>query len=218
MKIAAVSDLHGLVLPDIPACDLLLIGGDVTPVFDHSLPTQYEYLNGEFRRWLQRVPADAIVGIAGNHDYIFDLDPGRVPADLRWTYLQDSGTEVKGLKIWGSPWSIEFGGWPFMEKEPQLAKRWAAIPDDTDILLVHGPPLGYGDRNTRGRECGSPSLLAAIDRVQPRLCVFGHIHEAHGRWKRGGTELANVSCVNGDYQPTHGAEVFDSSGGPMSSR
>jgi Icc-related predicted phosphoesterase len=209
MKIAAVSDMHGLSLPEIPPCDILLIAGDVTPVFDHSLPTQREYLDGPFRRWLENVPARQIVGVAGNHDFIFETDPQRVPTGLRWDYLCDSGTEVNGLKIWGSPFSVEFGGWAFMEREARLAKRWSAIPGDTDILIVHGPPLGYGDCNTRGMPCGSPSLLAAIERVQPRLCVFGHIHEAHGRWMHGKTQMANVSCVNVNYEPTWKAEIFE---------
>lgn len=209
MKIAAVSDMHGFDLPDIPSCDILLIAGDITPVTDHSLPTQREYLDGPFRSWLERVPATHIVGIAGNHDFLFDMDPHRVPAGLRWNYLCDSGVELDGVKIWGSPWSVQFGSWAFMESERALARRWEKIPADTDILIIHGPPLGFGDRNVRGTLCGSASLLAAIDRVQPKLCVFGHIHEAHGQWKRGDTRLANVSCVNVHYEPTYGAEMFE---------
>lgn len=209
MKIAAVSDLHGVVLPEIPPCDILLVAGDITPVVDHSLPTQRDYLDGRFRDWLERVPATHIVGVAGNHDFIFETDPRRVPAGLRWSYLCDSSVELNGLKIWGSPWSVEFGGWAFMEPEPALARRWSTIPSDADILIIHGPPLGFGDRNLWGTHCGSPSLLAAIDRVQPRLCVFGHIHEAHGQWVRGKTKLANVSCVNAAYEPAFGPEMFE---------
>src|SRR6185437_8000199 len=108
------------------------------------------------------------------------------------------------------PWSVLFGSWAFMEREPALARRWAAIPQDTDILLVHGPPIGYGDRNIISQQCGSPALLETIERVNPKLCIFGHIHEAHGRWTFGESQLANVSHVNERYHPTHEAEIFES--------
>jgi Icc-related predicted phosphoesterase len=207
VKIAAISDLHGF-LPVVPPCDLLLIGGDICPVANHSLPAQQEFLDRQFRRWLEDAPAKQIVGIAGNHDFIFDT-PSRIPTALRWTYLQDNAAEIDGLKIWGSPWSVLFGSWPFMEREPALARRWASIPVETDILLVHGPPMGYGDKNFTNRRCGSTALLEAIGRVNPRLCVFGHIHEDHGRWALRDMLLANVSHVNEVYDPIHKAEVFE---------
>ena len=53
MKIVAVSDLHGF-LPEVPACDLLLLAGDLTPVQDHSVSFQAQWLDGEFRAWLRR--------------------------------------------------------------------------------------------------------------------------------------------------------------------
>jgi len=59
------------------------------------------------------------------------------------------------------------------------------------------------------RPCGSRSLLAAIDRVNPRLCVFDHIHEGRGQWERNGTILANVAHVDRAYRAVHEAMVFD---------
>ena len=90
MKIVGVSDLHGM-LPEIPPCDLLLIGGDITPVTNHAIPFQAEWLDTTFRRWLEQAPARKVVGVAGNHDYIFQDMPGAaaakpavdVPAGLR---------------------------------------------------------------------------------------------------------------------------------------
>src|ERR1700722_17205289 len=102
MKIVAVSDMHGF-LPNIPACDLLLLAGGITPVSDHGILRQADWLDGDFRRWLNRVPARKIIGVAGNHDFIFQQAPERLPRDLPWTYLQDTGTQWEGLHIWGTP-------------------------------------------------------------------------------------------------------------------
>jgi hypothetical protein len=210
--IVAVSDMHGI-LPAIPPCDLLLVAGDVCPVMDHSIPSQRRFLDYPFRRWLQDAPAKHVVGIAGNHDFIFEHDPGGVPAGLRWIYLQDSSTEIDGLHIYGTPWQPWFYDWAFNLYEPELEKKFAMIPVDTDILVCHGPPLGVGDRNSAGKDTGSPSLTAAIHRVRPRLTVFGHIHEGRGQWTIDleGKQciLANVSVLDQRYNPVHPPMRFE---------
>jgi len=205
MKIAAVSDLHGF-LPEVPPCDLLLIGGDMTPLKDHKLRRQADWLDTTFRAWLERVPARKIVATAGNHDFVFQHEPGWVPKDLPWTYLQDSGCEWEGLRFWGTPWQPWFYDWAFNLYEPDLVTRWAMIPVGTDVLLLHGPPYGYGDWVPEGgglRRCGSPSLTERIRAVQPRVVIFGHIHEGRGEWRMGRTVLANVSIVNAAYRHVH---------------
>src|SRR5262249_28634493 len=108
MRIVAMSDLHGYLPEHVPACDLLLLAGDLGPVTDHSPLTHAQWLGREFRAWLERLPARKIVGIAGNHDLVFERAPHLVPRDLPWTYLQDSGLEWEGLKIWGTPWQPWF--------------------------------------------------------------------------------------------------------------
>jgi Icc-related predicted phosphoesterase len=202
MKVVAVSDLHGN-LPSIPPCDLLLLAGDLAPLRNHKLPYQAEWLDKTFRAWLERVPARKVIGVAGNHDFIFEQAPESVPRDLPWTYLQDSGTTWEGLRIWGTPWQPWFYDWAFNLHEPELAPKWALIPADTDVLVLHGPPYGYGDgvpeRDGNVRHCGSPSLLARIEAIGPRLVTFGHIHEGRGEWRLGRTVLANVTLVDAGY-------------------
>jgi Icc-related predicted phosphoesterase len=212
MHVTAISDLHGHLVP-IPPCDLLLIAGDICPVRDHSLQTQITFLDGPFRKWLDEIPARHIVGIAGNHDFLFELDPESVPRDLRWTYLLDSAVEVDGLSVYGTPWQPRFFDWAFNLDEPELAKKWELIPAGTDILLCHSPPRGFGDRTIRGDAAGSPSLLEAIRRVRPKLVVFGHIHEGRGQWSLDvdGTRvrLANASLVDENYRLAHGPIQFE---------
>ena len=211
MVVAMVSDIHGQ-LPEIPACDLLLLAGDICPEEDHSLKYQARWLGNDFREWLEGLAADNVVACAGNHDYLFDLAPDLVP-ELPWTYLKDSGAQVAGLKIWGSPWTPYFHGMaynapedendelsslPKTESEPFLTSRYALVPDDTDILVVHAPPRGYGDF-IDGHHVGSKALLTTIDRVQPLICVFGHIHQGRGRWRRGQTQLFNATVLDAEY-------------------
>ncbi len=203
-SVAAVADLHGF-LPEVPPCDLLLLGGDLTPADDHSLERQQAWLDGSFRRWLEEVPAAEVVGIAGNHDFLFEQAPELVPDGLRLTYLQDTTATVAGLRIFGSPWSPWFYDWAFNAPqgdadETFLRERFSACPDDADVLLIHGPPKGYGDQTSRGPRVGSAAELDLIDRVRPQLCVFGHIHEDRGRWEREGTTLANVAGVDLAYR------------------
>jgi Icc-related predicted phosphoesterase len=212
MKIVALSDMHGQLPRQIPACDLLLLAGDLTPITNHGLHFQKNWLNGEFRAWLKSVPARKIVGVAGNHDFIFEQEPQNVPRDLPWTYLQDTGITWEGVNIWGTPWQPWFFDWAFNGYPERLQRQWALIPEDTDILVVHGPPRGYGDgvpEDNGVRLCGCPYLLERIKKVKPRLVVFGHIHEGRGTWQLEQTLLANVTILDEKYQAVHEPFVME---------
>jgi hypothetical protein len=204
MRIAAVADLHGH-LPEVPPCDLLLVAGDLTPGGARAGDTEESWLTGPFRAWLEEVPATQTVGIAGNHDFLFERAPERVPADLRWTYLQDGACVAGGLTIWGSPWTPWFYDWAFnaprIDGEHFLGKIYSGVPDAADVLLLHGPPAGYGDTTLSGLRVGSTAALDLVDRLVPRLCVFGHIHEGRGQWQRAGTRLVNCAAVDVAYEP-----------------
>jgi Icc-related predicted phosphoesterase len=203
MKIVAVSDLHGF-LPDVPRCDLLLLAGDLCPVTNHNIDFQANWVLGTFRTWLERQPAAKIVMVAGNHDFVFQYRRNWLGADFPAVYLEDSGVEHAGLHIWGSPWQPVFFDWAFNLTEPELARKWARIPENTDILVVHGPPRGYGDLTARQEHVGSPSLAERIAAIRLKLAVFGHIHPARGVYRMGETLLANVSLVDEKYEPVHG--------------
>lgn len=203
MRIAAIADLHGH-LPEVPECDVLAIGGDVTPTDDHDVAFQARWLDTEFRAWLDAAPATQVVGIAGNHDFVFERASSLVPVDLPWRYLQDSGVVIDGVAFWGSPWTPWFFDWAFNapkgdEKEEFLAARYDEAPDACDVLVVHGPPRGFGDRTASGMDVGSTAFLDLIARTDPRLAVFGHIHEGRGDWTRGGARLLNASAVDLQY-------------------
>jgi Icc-related predicted phosphoesterase len=205
MKIVAVADLHGY-LPAIPSCDLLLLAGDLCPVRNHKIDYQAAWLDTDFRYWLAAQPARRIVGVAGNHDWVFQKRPDLVPADLPWIYLEDRLVEWEGWRIYGSPWQPIFGNWAFNLGEAERREKWALIPSGIDILVLHGPPFGYGDEvpsRDSVRHTGCRHLLRRIDELRPRLTVYGHIHEGRGSWSLGGGVLANVTLVDAGYDPIY---------------
>lgn len=194
--IVALSDTHGAHRDlDIPAGDILIHAGDLT------LTGSLEEV-AEFDHFLAQLPHPHKVVIAGNHDWCFE----RVPEDARSLlknaiYLQDEATVVDGLRLYGSPWQPWFFDWAFnLERGQALAEKWRLIPDDTQILITHGPPLGIGDLAMDGRRTGCEDLLRRIDKVRPALHIFGHIHEARGTWRREGTTHVNA-CTYGGYPP-----------------
>lgn len=198
MKVALLADLHGR-LQDVEPCDLLVVAGDLTPIELLRDPERRRaWVEAEVAPWLERQPAAEIVGIAGNCDIDFADDPG-LPRSLPWRYLEDEAAEVAGLQVFGSPLSLPFGPWPFMEPEERLAEVWASIPEETELLVVHGPPHGLGDRASSGVDAGSHSLTARLAELpQLRAVVFGHIHEARGRGRVGGVDWVNAAAAAGE--------------------
>ena len=208
MRVCCVADLHGN-LPEIPPCDLLLLGGDLVPLNAHRAARGRAWLDGEFRAWLDAIPAATqVVGVAGNHDFVFQEGDLGLDPPLRWTYLQDSGATVLGLSIWGTPWQPTFFNWAFNLDEDELAGKWDLIPEGIDVLLLHGPPFGHGDSTPRG-PVGSRSLLRRIQALKPKLAVAGHIHSGYGVHAIGPTTLACCSLLDDDYAPKHRPILVD---------
>ncbi len=215
-KVVCISDLHGY-LPKIPDCDLLLIGGDICPDAESLL--QAKWMDVALRDWLESVPAKDIVAVAGNHDLIFERAPQLLPKDLKWHYLQDDMVEVGGFKIFGSPWISPIWG-AFNRGEESLARKYNNIPDNTDIVISHGPPFGirdlapkrFYDDDTKwpeGEHCGSPSLHERVFIIKPRLVLFGHIHEGHGVSELNDIIFVNAALCDTQNSPIHDPLVFN---------
>ncbi len=200
MLIYALSDMHGR-LPIVPECDLCIIAGDVCPIESHEALFQAEWLKGTFQPWLESLPAKRIVGIAGNHDVVFERDPA-VPRDLPWTYLHDQTASIDGLVVYGTPYQRWFNGWPFMRTEEELEVLWQEMPT-CDIVICHGPPYGAGDVAADGEVAGSTTLARKLQELQIPWCICGHIHENYGIYRLGQTQVANVALVDNHYNVVH---------------
>jgi Icc-related predicted phosphoesterase len=220
MRLAMTSDLHGY-LPkpeEMPEADMLLIAGDVTPVWNHSNSFQANWLQTDFRAWLNQLPYEEIVGVAGNHDFIF-RNTKKHHDWLPWFYLQNNEVTTMQLKIWGSPYSNKFNDWAFMREERELVEIWDTIPRDIDILIVHGPPYGFGDvvgkvwrDGWTDHHVGSSSLANQLhydEWPHLKLVVFGHIHEGYGEYENKSVRYLNVSRVDGEYRPINPIMTVD---------
>jgi len=210
VRIVAASDLHGT-LPEpaeIPSGDALVLAGDLCP--PGGANPQLQWLSTVFAEWAEQLPVTHIVATWGNHDWTGVKEPAPRISRVRW--LVDSALEIDGCRFWGSPWSLPFFDWAFMRPEDELAKTWARMPDGTDVAVVHGPPLGFGDLTTHGRHVGSASLRRRLEEIRPQLAVFGHIHEAAGQWDVAGGVWANVSLLDVHYRLVRAPRVFTVTG------
>ncbi|CAG5127500.1 unnamed protein product, partial [Candidula unifasciata] len=126
-------------------------------------------------------------------------------------YLLDSCVQVCGVQIYGSPWQPKFGGWAFnLKRGAACLDKWNKIPEDTDILMTHGPPVGHGDLCSDGMRAGCVELLHTIQhRVRPKYHLFGHIHEGYGVTTDGQTTFINGSNCTLRYKPDNRPIVFD---------
>ena len=98
-------------------------------------------------------------------------------------YLENNFIEIDQIKIWGSPITPSFGyGWAFnKDRGYDINQIWNWIPNDTDIVITHGPIYGYCDRTSReGLNVGCADLYHRLNEVRPQLHFSGHIHEAYG--------------------------------------
>lgn len=165
-----------------------------------------------FIDWYKELPIKHKIYVAGNHDS--SIEKGLVTkkdfADNGIIYLENDYTVIGGIKIFGSPYTPNFGNWSFMKERHKLERLWRdAIPDNTDILVTHGPPKGILDKSeNRDHQlecCGDKSLLNRILEVNPSYHLFGHIHN-------------NGSIINAGIQKPSTSVTWFSNGSVVTDR
>ena len=227
MRITVISDTHtkhGLIpMEDLPGGDLLIHAGDIM----NSGYNKNDILS--FCTWFQSLKQyEDKVFIAGNHDRLFENEPYEVEGYLKdyplIDYLQDSQLTLYGdgpngdypegnIRIYGSPWQPEFYSWAFNlpKNSLQLAAKWEAIPDNTDILITHGPAYDTLD-TVVGRfwdNLGCNLLAERIAVVKPKIHVCGHIHSGYGYVFKDGTHFFNAAVLDEQYEYTQKPMTFD---------
>lgn len=198
MIIDCISDLHGF-RPNLKGGDLLIVAGDLT---NSGLEFQYD----NFYYWLKDQDYSKKIVVAGNHDGLLQ-GIGKELVDQMFeglSYLQDSGFDWHGLKIWGSPWTPTFQNWSFMKDRGEpIKKMWDLIPDDTNILITHGPPHGIFDKSALNNDFESVGCMDLANKVYTlknlKLHVFGHIHEGYGIKVINHTTFVNCSLMDENY-------------------
>lgn len=225
MEIHCISDTHNKHKSIfLPGGDILIHSGDAT---GRGTSGEIE----SFLKWYGSQDYIYKIFVAGNHDWGFEREPERYEEMCKKygvIYLNDSGFTIqdidtgKDIKIWGSPVQPEFCNWAFNRRvgkelpdnyDPYhtyekinkwIKPHWDLIPDDTDILITHGPPEGILDSvqnhfHPGGENVGCPHLRDAVKRVKPKLHVFGHIHDQSGLMVSGDTMFCNAAQLNDHY-------------------
>lgn len=213
-RIVCISDTHNcndeIIVPD---GDLLIHSGDATIEGGHV-----EVI--DFLNWFSQLPHKRKIFVAGNHDWLFEIDNRHARlllADSKIIYLQDSSIEIDGVKIYGSPWQPRFFDWAFnLDRGPEMAEKWAMIPDDIDVLITHGPPYGILDlvpRKGWDENTGCEELRKRVEQIAKfgglKLHVFGHIHCGYGVHKEFGVKFVNASICDEQYNPSQPPIVID---------
>ena len=206
MEITFISDTHQFHRDDYEKSQLtsLLPGG---PIIVHSGDMSGRGGHNEileFLGWFDSLNYTHKILIAGNHDFMFDVNPEMAHGVLSnypgITYLNESGVVIEGIKFWGSPITLYFHNWAFNRHPHEIAPHWEKIPDDVDVLITHGPPFGILDKTHYGKiQTGCPILLEKIKKIKPQVHAFGHIHEARGTVQTEDTLFINASTVDLRY-------------------
>ena len=208
IRFVCISDTHDcLQNMNIPEGDVLLHAGDFSRRGTHEEVTRFNEI-------LSRMPHPTKIVIAGNHELTFDIqNQARIKSKFKeiaassfeeikyilrdCIYLEDASCEVGGYNIYGSPWTLSHGNMAFNLHSHEIFQKWRAIPENTDILITHGPPYGILDTNKMGESCGCKHLLDKVQQIKPLFHIFGHIHEGHGVTYGDETIFMNASsCLN----------------------
>lgn len=179
MKLVAVGDLHGNVMPlrrvlDEEAPDGLLCVGD------WGDPGQIEA-----QTWADLARGCAVLSVFGNHDDLPTLaalrnrDGSKVLLEQGERRADFCGLSVAGVGgIWAKSHRL-----PHYVTDEDVA-GWAArlaAGSPVEVLLTHGCPLGIADQTLSGRPGGQRCFLDLLNVVRPRVHLCGHLHRAQRR-------------------------------------
>ena len=212
MKILHISDTHGFHsrFPDekFKDIDVVVHSGDCSNYKD-------AYRNAievaDFIEWYKDVPVKYKIYVAGNHDT--SIERKRITKEdfeaNGIIYLENSFVNINGVKFYGTPVTPSFNDWAFMKARDKTHQVWEAIPEDTGVLIVHGPPKGIRDlsfdRDGKLEFCGDNALMKRCISLQNTLkfVCFGHIHNMDGVYNQGistfsmtQTVFSNAACVD----------------------
>src|SRR5665213_2149728 len=223
LKIVAISDTHRKHREvEVPDGDVLIHAGDITSSGEMGTIK-------DFAAWMKELPHCYKIVISGNHDKIFEVRDKTHAKSIKnrfaaiellqeagAIYLEDSGTEIEGIKIWGSPCSPFFFNWAFnYQRGEEIAKVWAKIPEDTNLLIAYSPPYGILDEVEKfiGVEhIGCLDLLKRIEALKElKAVVFGHKHRDYNESPviKNGITFVNASILNNKYEVANNPVIID---------
>lgn len=223
MKVIALSDCHGLLLPikEFEPCELVCICGDISPLkIQANHKKMRKWLTKEFKPWCESLPCNKVIFIAGNHDsalHNLDFMYTQFPKDKKVTYLFHepytyTSKSGKEYHLFGTPYCKLFGNWAFMEMDSILENLYSTIPKNLDILITHDAPFGVSDIILQ-KDCpwydgkthiGNKPLSRAILKQSPRIVLHGHLHSTSREFEEwGNSKVVNCSIKDEKYNPVY---------------
>ena len=204
LRLVLLSDTHGLHRNvQVPDGDLLIHAGD----FTNFSKSQIEII--EFNVWLGELPHRHKIVVPGNHEFFLEADPSKRSLLSNASVLINEAVQVEGLRIWGSPITPLYGGAFGMSSAADRRRLYAHIPDDTDVLITHGPPFGILDMMPNSSlHTGCRELFDAVIRVKSKVHVFGHLHGAHGIFQTKNTIYVNAALCGPHAEIDNGPVVL----------
>ena len=211
MRLVFISDTHTLHDQiNLPTGDILIHSGDFS-----GRGTLYEAMM--FNQWLRKQDFEHKLVICGNHEMHMDHKPvSEIRAILSTaTYLHGEAVNIGDIKFWGGPWTPEFCNWAFNIPRSELKPYWDNIPDDTNVLITHGPPYNVLDETpdyygSGTVNCGDSALKNRIKFLKDlKIHCFGHIHEQYGQVIKNGVQFINASTCNRNYEAVNPPIVVD---------
>ena len=134
------------------------------------------------------VPFIVVPGNAESADELCDA------AHLGTHVLHGQGVEIDGVSFFGLGYAVPetpFGDWS-CDLSEATAEQMLNNCETVDVLILHSPPKGVADQSSTGVSLGSTAIRAAIERIQPKLAVCGHIHDS---WRQEGM-IGDTRVVN----------------------
>ena len=205
MKIVLISDVHCRFHNiKIPKCDLLISCGD------YSFRGTIDEVT-DFHFWLNKQNAKYKISLQGNHELgvekNFNLSKQTAELVCPGVIFIDEGLiKIEGYKIWCSAITPFFHNWAYnRHRGEDIKKHWDAIPDDTDILLSHGPAYGILDevKGVTG-PLGCEDLKNRIKELKNlKLHAYGHVHSGYGKVIIDDITYVNASICNEQFQPVN---------------
>lgn len=218
MKVTVIGCTHGRHRQfNLPATQVLVHTGDFSRRGDESDAN-------DFLTWFESQPHEHKLFVCGNHDRISFTQPDTFARLLARCapschYLHERAIEVAGLKWYGGNWTPLFNNWYWMSpRGPAMAAHWAKIPDDTQMLVTHGPPMGHLDLimpafgETRDFHQGCEELRDTIDTRLKSLKAhcFSHLHyEGNTTKVANGVTYVNAAVVDDGYSIRGKVQVID---------
>lgn len=202
LKIHCLSDTHNKHKHfSLPGGDILIHSGDATSMGElHQIMA--------FLTWFAAQPYTHKIFVPGNHDWGFELNESLYRSEcerLGIHLLINQGLELEGIKFWGSPCTPRFFNWAFnVDRGSFIKSIWEQIPEDTEVLITHGPPAKILDVAPYGGNVGCDDLFWRIMDTKVKLHVFGHIHPARGTQRFNDKLFVNAASLNDQYKPVQG--------------